>query len=99
MLYLSMFHVVSNILPFISNEVLISLHNCLDSIHTNCPEATREVFNFLYKKTTKATIFVIHVLSNTLCRYFFIISQNSLKILPYTLSSKTHRIGQGYKLV
>jgi hypothetical protein len=81
-----MFHIVSNIFSLNFNEVLISLHSCLDSIHINCPAATRGVFNFLYKETVDPIIFVIHVLrlSNTLCRCF--ISQNSLKILLYTIS-------------
>jgi hypothetical protein len=34
-----MFHVVTNIFSLISNKVLISLHNCLDSTYTNCPAA------------------------------------------------------------
>jgi hypothetical protein len=41
------FQVVSNIFSLISNEVLISLHSCLDSTHINCPVATHGVFNFL----------------------------------------------------
>jgi hypothetical protein len=44
------------------NEVLISLHNCLDSIHTNCPVATCGIFNFLYKDIADSIIFIIHVL-------------------------------------
>jgi hypothetical protein len=57
----------------ISNEVLIFLHSCLDSTHTNCLVATHRVFNFLYKETANHIIFIIHVmrLSNTLCRRFF----------------------------
>jgi hypothetical protein len=41
-----MFHIVSNIFSLISNEVLIlSLHNCLDSTHINCPAAMHEIFS------------------------------------------------------
>jgi hypothetical protein len=36
-----------NIFPLISNEMLISLHHCLDSTHTNYPVATLEVFNYI----------------------------------------------------
>jgi hypothetical protein len=56
------FHIVSNIFSLISNEVLISLHNRLDSTHTNCPATTCGVFNFLYKETMNPIIFVIYVL-------------------------------------
>jgi hypothetical protein len=56
------FHIVSNIFSLISNEVLISLHNCLDSTHTNCPATMCGVFNFLYKETTNPIIFFIYVL-------------------------------------
>jgi hypothetical protein len=57
----------------IFNEVLISIHSCLDSTHINYPTATDKLFNFLYTKTAYSIIFVIHMLrlSNTLCRRFF----------------------------
>jgi hypothetical protein len=88
MQHLSVFHVVSNIFSLIFNAVLISLHNCLDLTHRNCPVTTHEVFNFLYKKIVDSIIFIIHVLRllNTLCRCFFIISYFFKKILPYILS-------------
>jgi hypothetical protein len=54
------FHIISNIFSLIFNKVLISLHNWLDSTHTNCHVATRGVFNFLYKETMDLIIFVIH---------------------------------------
>jgi hypothetical protein len=67
-----MFHVVSNMFSLISNKVLISLHSYLGSTHTNYPTATRELFNFLYKKIMIHIIFIIHVLklSSTLYRCF-----------------------------
>jgi hypothetical protein len=69
-----MFHVFSNIFSLIFNEVLISLYNCLDLTHINCPATTRGVFNILYKKIVNPIIFVIHVLglSNTLCSFYTI---------------------------
>jgi hypothetical protein len=72
-MYLSVFHVVSNIYSLISNAMLISLHSCLDSTHKNCPGATRGVLNFFYKRIVDPIIFAIYVLrlSNTLCRHFF----------------------------
>jgi hypothetical protein len=36
-----------NIFSLIFNEVLISLHHCLDSTHTNRPAGTREVFKYI----------------------------------------------------
>jgi hypothetical protein len=36
-----------NIFSLISNEILISLHRCLDSIHTNYLTVTRGVFNYI----------------------------------------------------
>jgi hypothetical protein len=36
-----------NIFSLISNKMLISLHRCLDSTHTNCHVATRDVFNYI----------------------------------------------------
>jgi hypothetical protein len=42
--------------------MLISLHSCVDSTHTNCPVATREIFNFRHKETADPIIFVTHVL-------------------------------------
>jgi hypothetical protein len=36
-----------NIFPLIFNEVLISLHHCLDLTHTNCSAATHRVFNYI----------------------------------------------------
>jgi hypothetical protein len=36
-----------NIFSLISNEVLISLHHCLDSTHTNYTAATHGVFNYI----------------------------------------------------
>jgi hypothetical protein len=53
------FHVVSNIFSLIFNEVLISLHSCLDSTYTNCATAMRGVFKFLYKETADPIIFII----------------------------------------
>jgi hypothetical protein len=55
-----MFHDVSNNFSLISNEVLISLHICLDSTYINYP--VREIFNFSYKETIDTIIFIIHVL-------------------------------------
>jgi hypothetical protein len=63
-----------SVIFLISNTVLISLHSCLDSTHTNCPTATHGAFNFLYKEIIDPIIYVIHVLrlSNTLYRRFFL---------------------------
>jgi hypothetical protein len=36
-----------NIFPLIFNEVLISLHHCLDLTHTNYPVVMRGVFNYI----------------------------------------------------
>jgi hypothetical protein len=41
------FMLLVNSFSLISNEVLISLHRCLDSIHINCPTAMRGVFNYI----------------------------------------------------
>jgi hypothetical protein len=40
-------YIINNIFSLIFNEVLISLHSCLDSTHTNCSVATRGVFKIL----------------------------------------------------
>jgi hypothetical protein len=69
-----MFHVISNIFSLIFNKVLIFLHSCLDSTHTNYLAGTRGVFNFLYKWAADPIIFIIYVLrlSNSLYRRFFL---------------------------
>jgi hypothetical protein len=56
------------------HEVLIFLHSCLDSTHTNCSTAMCMVFNFLYKNIVDPIVFIIHMLrlSNTFCRCFFL---------------------------
>jgi hypothetical protein len=52
----------SVILFLISNEVLISLHNCLDSTHTNCPAATRGIFLVIKGKICHFMVIVIATL-------------------------------------
>jgi hypothetical protein len=83
----------------ISNEVLISLHSCLDSTHTNCHAAMRVVFNFLNKEIACPIIFVNQMLrlSNTLCRYFFISFHNTITFLKnitlhIKLKTPPHRV-------
>jgi hypothetical protein len=42
-----MFYIVNKYFSLIFNEVLIFLHRWLNSTHTNCLTATREVFNYI----------------------------------------------------
>jgi hypothetical protein len=53
---------LSVIFSLIFNEVLIFLHNCLDSTHTNCPTATRGVFSVRKGKICHFMVTVIATL-------------------------------------
>jgi hypothetical protein len=95
-----MFYVVSNIFSLIFNEVLISLHSCLDSTYTNYPATMCGVFRFLYKEIVYPIIFVIHMLKqlNTYIDVFY----NTIKFFKNIIlhiKLKTHRTTRGYKLV